>query len=60
MPLSMLGDIIVAVASKNLYSLLDSEGGGRGAMNGMVKKNVTVDDGSWGYGYFLKNHLLIQ
>ena len=43
MPLAMLGDIIMsaAVASKNLHSLLDSEGGGRGAMTGMVKKNVT-------------------
>ena len=50
MPLAMLGDIVTlaTVAFKNLYSLLDSEGGGRGAMTGMVKKNITADAGSCG------------
>mmetsp|Transcript_34759 Transcript_34759/g.59033 ORF Transcript_34759/g.59033 Transcript_34759/m.59033 type:complete len:93 (+) Transcript_34759:1-279(+) len=62
MPLAMLGEVVssAAMACKNLYELLDDAGEG-GSRTRMKKKNeiVAEEDGS-GYGYLLKNHLLIQ
>lgn len=56
MPLSMLGDIVTsaAIASKNLYALLDGNDGKAGPTS------VAGDDGGCGYGYLLKDSFLIQ
>jgi exosome complex component RRP42 len=63
MPLAMLGDVVAsaAMASKNLYSLLNDTGernGNRTKTNNVVS-TVGNDDGN-DYGYLLKDHFLIQ
>lgn len=59
MPLNMLGDIVnsAAMASKNLYKLLNGDFSNKKISNMKVQTTVDGDDG---YGYLLKNHLLIQ
>ena len=59
MPLAMLGEIVTtaAMASKNLYVLLDRDGKGKNGMN--VQKSYVEEDRS-GYGCLLTNHFSIQ
>ncbi|KAL3823606.1 hypothetical protein ACHAXA_005587 [Cyclostephanos tholiformis] len=68
LPLAMLGDVVTAaaVASRNLYSLLDGDYWGDGKRGGAncegVKRNVSVmaNDGGGCYGHLLKGHFLIR
>lgn len=58
MPMAALGDIVstAAMAAKNLYKRLDRE-----SLDVDGKRNVSVvTDDSCGYGYLLKDSLLIQ
>jgi len=59
MPVALLGNIVPAAAAacKNLYNLVNN---GEENNNGSRKqRNNLTDDGS-GYGYLLKQHILIQ
>ena len=68
LPLAMLGDVVTAaaMASRNLYSLLDGDDGRGGKEGGAtcvrIKKNsgIMVDDDGGCYGYLLKSHFLIR
>ena len=61
MPLAMLGEIVTtaAMASKNLYALLDDEDESTNMKKRSQRSTSGEDDGS-GYGYLLRNHFLIQ
>lgn len=57
MPVNMLGDVVNTAAgvAKNLYGLLDKE-----KVMSDEKSNTIMDDDGSGYGYLLKNQLIIQ
>lgn len=59
LPLAMLSDVVTsaAMASRNLYTLLND---GDGSRTNISCKSKDVHNDGGGYGYLLKNHVLIR
>mmetsp|Transcript_7594 Transcript_7594/g.16388 ORF Transcript_7594/g.16388 Transcript_7594/m.16388 type:complete len:388 (-) Transcript_7594:230-1393(-) len=62
MPFAVLGDIVTtaAMASKNLYRLLDRGDGSACSLNKVQSSSNGSGEDASGYGYLLKDHFLIQ